>query len=91
MISREQALAFILQNEKVSRRKFLETAQGILHLHPFIPPDVRAKFLQAGNQYGEFKINEDWMTEIESEVWDGVMYCGLEQLKRDLIPSSERK
>lgn len=85
MITREQALAFIMQHQRLAERDFLMFAKEMFRKQEgTIPPNVRAKFLQAGDQYGAFKIGEDWMAQFESEVWDGVMYCGLERLRLEV-------
>lgn len=85
MMTREQALAYIMQNEKRIRRDFLKYVEKRLHEAQIMPPTIRAKFLAAGGAYGEFKINHDWMAELESEIWDGVMYTGLEMLRHECI------
>jgi len=49
-----------------------------------IPASVRSKFLLAGDQYGKFNLDVDWMKELESEVWDGICYSGLERFKKEM-------
>lgn len=85
MITRQQALAFIMQNQRAAERDFLDLARELFRKNAgVIPPHVRAKFLAAGGSYGEFKINQDWLAEMEAEVWDGVMYSGLQRLKKEM-------
>lgn len=85
MINREQALAFIMQHRKIAERDFLLIAADIFKKHDgVLPAHVRAKFLEAGGSYGEFRVNQDWRKELESEVWDGVLYAGLERLKKEM-------
>ena len=84
-INREMALAFILQHEKESRRAFLKHAKWFLRQHEHLPALIREKFIAAGNEYGVFKINQPWVPHMESEIWDGVMYAGLDRYRRDLF------
>jgi len=85
MVTREQALAFIMQHQRIAERDFLELARDLFRKNAgVIPPHVRAKFLAAGGSYGEFKINQDWRAEMEAEVWDGVMYAGLARMKKEM-------
>lgn len=85
MISREEALSFVLQHEKLARRDFLQFAEHELKAHENVPATVRAKFILAKEQYGEFDLKHDWMEELRSEVWDGVMYAGLHRLKAEFL------
>lgn len=86
MLNREQALAFIMQHRKSAERDFLRIAAEIFKKNDgVLPPDVRAKFLAAGGTYGEFKINHDWIDEMTQEIWDGVLYAGLAQLKKEFL------
>lgn len=87
MTTRDQALNFIMQHQRVAERDFLNTARDLFRKQKgIIPPEVRAKFLAAGAQYGhELKIDQDWMNEMTQEIWDGVMYSGLARLKKEMI------
>ncbi len=86
MINREQALAFILQHRKIAERDFIELAKELFRKHDgVLPPEIRAKFLQAGGSYGEFRVDQDWHAEMEAEIWDGVLYAGLQRLKHEFI------
>lgn len=92
MITREQALTFILQNQRRAEMAFLDHAREVFRRNNgVIPPSVRAKFLAAGGSYGEFRLNQDWTNEMEQEVWDGVLYAGLAQLKKEMLgPTPDR-
>lgn len=87
MLTREEALAFIMQHQRVAERDFINAARELFRKHNgVIPPEVRAKFLSAGTAYGsELKINQDWPDEMQQEIWDGVMYAGLNLLKKEFI------
>ena len=86
MVTREQALAFIMQNRKAAERDFLNLAKELFRKHDgILPPEVREKFLNAGGSYGEFKLNHDWHDEMIQEVWDGVLYAGLAILKKEFL------
>lgn len=89
MMTREQALAYIISHEKVARRDFMDYAKKRLHDNFIMPPEIRAKFLSAGGSYGEFKVDQDWHKELESEVWDGVMYAGLNRLREEMYSKAE--
>lgn len=83
MIPRTQALAFIMQHRRLAERDFLAYAKELFARHEFLPPEVREKFLNAGAQYGDLIISTDWQHEMEQEVWDGVMYAGLQRLQNE--------
>lgn len=86
MITREQALAFILQHRKIAERDFIELAKELFRKHDgVLPPEIRAKFLNAGGSYGEFKLKQDWEKEMESEIWDGVLYAGLKRMRQEMV------
>ena len=84
IVTREQVLTYIMQHETLARRDFLDFAKYLFHKHENIPASVRSKFLLAGDQYGKFNLDVDWMKELESEVWDGICYSGLERFKKEM-------
>lgn len=85
MVTREEALIFILSNEKRARRQLLAHIKERLDQQPFLPADIRQKFLSGTEEYGEFKLNQDWTKEIDSELWDAVCYSGLELLRQEFF------
>jgi len=85
MATREEALAFIMKNQKRAKMLALQEIEKHLSSYEHLPPEIRAKFLGAGDGYGEFILNQNWLKELESEAWDSLMYAGLEIYRREMF------
>lgn len=74
-----------MSNEKKCRRDFIRQVEAIFARNRIAPPAIRAKFMQAPKEYGPLQLRNDWLKELEEEVWDGVMYAGLQRLKEEFF------